>query len=351
MTDTRTHRTILYAFAWTAVFTAWHGYWALGGDFGFGDQEAAFPDAGWLFSTVTAGMFAAGLAVPLALARGVGPRRLLVWLMWAGAAILTARGAIGLVDDALRFTGLAETGLSGLSNEQVLGTAHPSAYTVWSTVGIDAFFAAGGLLFGWAARRAHAAGPRAHRTPRLARPSIAWAGYAAFGWAAAYAIGVRGYQGLGGMVGLPGTFEDPAAVQRASLLAGAFILLVGVGALAFVRPWGLRLPRWLVIIPALAGSAYAVAHALTAYITKPLHALGVIDLRFPGWERLDEGALMLWDLLFYEPWFLGLGILVTLGALHHHRRTGGSRRAARRLVVATAGASVALTVFGVVQVI
>ena len=32
-----------------------------------------------------------------------------------------------------------------------------------------------------------------------------------------------------------------------------------------------------------------------------------------------------------EPWFLGLGVLVTLGALHHHRRTGGSARAAYRL--------------------
>ena len=30
------------------------------------------------------------------------------------------------------------------------------------------------------------------------RRSLAWAGYAAFAWAIAYAIGVRGYQGLGG---------------------------------------------------------------------------------------------------------------------------------------------------------
>ena len=78
--------------------------------------------------------------------------------MWAGAAVLTARGIIGVVDDALRFTGLVETGLSGLSDEQVLGTAHPSAYTIWSTIGIDAFFAAGGLLFGRAARRGYPMG-------------------------------------------------------------------------------------------------------------------------------------------------------------------------------------------------
>jgi hypothetical protein len=187
--------------------------------------------------------------------------------------------------------------------------------------------------------------------PGLRGRSLVWAGYAASAWAIAYAVGVRGYQGLGGTLGLPGTFEDPAAVGRASLLAGVGILLVGVGALALVRPWGLRLPRWLVIVSALTGSAYAVAHALTAYMTKPLHALGVVELDFRGWARLDEAAMIRWDLAFYEPWFLGLGVLVTLATLHHYRRTGGSRRGARRLAGTTAAATVALTVFAVVQVV
>jgi hypothetical protein len=122
--------------------------------------------------------------------------------------------------------------------------------------------------------------------------SLAWAGYAASAWAIAYAVGVRFYQAACGTLGLPGTFEDPAAIRRASLIAGVVILLVGIGVLAFVRPWGLRLPRWLVIVPALAGSAYAAAHALTAYVTKPLYAPGVIDLDFRGWAQLDKGALI-----------------------------------------------------------
>ena len=199
-----------------------------------------------------------------------------------------------------------------------------------------------------ARRAAVRARPRPGRGPRRlpARPSERLArvgGYAAFAWAVAYAVGVRGYQGLGGTVGLAGTFEDPEAMRQASLLAGAGILLVGVGALAIARPWGLRLPRWLVIVPALVGSAYAMAHALTAYVTKPLHLLGVVELEFPGWAERDESAQFLWDLLFYEPWFLGLGVLVTLGALHHHRRTGGSDRARRRLVAATVAGTLALT--------
>jgi hypothetical protein len=110
-----------------------------------------------------------------------------------------------------------------------------------------------------------------HRSP-------AWAGHAACAWAVTYAIGVRGYQGLDGTVGISGTFEDPEGMRRASLIAGAGILLAGIGALATVRPWGLRLPRWLVIVPALTGSAYAAAHALTAYVTKPLDAVGVVEL-------------------------------------------------------------------------
>jgi hypothetical protein len=175
--------------------------------------------------------------------------------------------------------------------------------------------------------------------------SLAWAGYAAFAWAAAYAIGVRGYQGLGGTLGLAGTFEDPAGMRQASLIAGAGILLVGFGALAFVRPWGLRLPRRLVIVPALIGSAYAVAHALTAYVTKPLDALGVVQLQFHGWAERNETAQFLWDLLFYEPWFFGLGVLVSLGALHHHRRTGGSDRDGRRLMVLTALGALLITAY------
>jgi hypothetical protein len=46
---------------------------------------------------------------------------------------------------------------------------------------------------------------------------------------------------------------------------------------------------------------------------------------------------------FYEPWFLGLGILVTLGTLHHHRRTGASARGARRLLLAAAAGTLAIT--------
>jgi hypothetical protein len=81
-------------------------------------------------------------------------------------------------------------------------------------------------------------------------------------------------------------------------------------------------------------------------VTKPLDLLGVIQFDFRGWAELDKGALIRWDPLFYEPWFLGVGVLVTLGSLHHYRRTGGSDRGARRLLGATVAATLALTAVG-----
>ena len=44
-------------------------------------------------------------------------------------------------------------------------------------------------------------------------------------------------------------------------------------------------------------------------MTKPLDALDVVHLRFDGWATRNQTGQFLWDLLFYEPWFLGLGVL------------------------------------------
>ncbi len=151
-----------WALYWTVAFIALHAYWYLGGRVGFGDQVDPLPDApsslgDWIFSVVVFGMFVAGLVVPSALVRPWGrrvPRRLLVWLMWLGCLVLVARGGSGLLDDGLRFTDLADTGLTGLTNKDAVGSAHPSTHTMLSTVAIDSIFLAGGLLFGHAARLA-----------------------------------------------------------------------------------------------------------------------------------------------------------------------------------------------------
>lgn len=157
-----TARALNWALYWTVAFIVLHGYWYLGGRVGFGDQVDPLPGApsslgDWIFNVVVGAMFAAGLVVPSALARRWGrrlPRRLLVWSMWIGCTVLMARGGSGLLDDFLRFTGLADGGITGLTNEQVLDTEHPSAYTIWTTIAIDTIFLTGGLLYGHAARLA-----------------------------------------------------------------------------------------------------------------------------------------------------------------------------------------------------
>lgn len=151
-------RAVRLALAWAFLFVALHGYWALGGRVGLGDQSDPFPlttssITGWVFTVVVAAMFVAGLVVPLTLVQEWGrrvPRRLLLALMWIGAVVLGARGGLGLLDGMLRGLG-ADGGLTGLSYEQTLGHAHPTAYALWSSAAIDLLFLVGGVLFATAA--------------------------------------------------------------------------------------------------------------------------------------------------------------------------------------------------------
>jgi hypothetical protein len=152
-------RAVWAALVWAVVFVALHGYWALGGRVGIGDQSDPFPlttsnVAGWVLTVVVGLMFVAGLLVPLSLVQSWGlrlPRGPLRLLMWIGAVVLTARGALGLFDGLVRALGV-DTGITGLSYEQTLGTARPSASTLWSSAAIDLLFLVGGLLFSDAAR-------------------------------------------------------------------------------------------------------------------------------------------------------------------------------------------------------
>jgi hypothetical protein len=104
-----------------------------------------------MFGLVVAVLFVVGAVAPLAAVRSWGrwvPSRLLLGVLWAGFALLVLRGAAGVADDAVRVTGLSSTGLTGLTIEQVTGTAHPSAPELWSGRATDAYFTIGGLLFG-----------------------------------------------------------------------------------------------------------------------------------------------------------------------------------------------------------
>jgi hypothetical protein len=141
-------------FGWVVLFAAFHVYWGFGGQFGFGDASITTPKvdsaAAWAYTIVLGIMFVVGAVVSLALYKPWGlriPGWTLVTCSWIGGVLLTLRGLSGLLDTLLRGTGLLHNGLTGLTYQQELGDAHPSAYTLWSSSSIDMYFFIGGVLF------------------------------------------------------------------------------------------------------------------------------------------------------------------------------------------------------------
>ena len=142
----------LHAFAWTAVFIVWHALLGARRRLRLrrpaGRRSPTPPPASRGGCSRRGRRHVRGRARrAAALARSVGPRRLLRRADVGGrrgARRARARRARGR--PAPLQAGSQETGLSGLSDQEVLGTAHPSAHTMWSTVGIDVFFAAGAAV-------------------------------------------------------------------------------------------------------------------------------------------------------------------------------------------------------------
>ncbi|WP_423800816.1 DUF3995 domain-containing protein [Neobacillus sp. SAB-20_R2A] len=172
-----------------------------------------------------------------------------------------------------------------------------------------------------------------------------WPAYLGCFWAVIYAVFVRFYQAAGGTIGLPGQFEDPKTMYMASYLAGVLIMTCGFILIALVKPWGRVVPAWMpfiggknihrliILIPTLTCTAYLIAHGISGMITKALLLADVITIQFTGWISLDVHSLALWSLLFYEPWFVIMGILSGLTASHYAQASGISLSAFRRSLV------------------
>ena len=179
---------------------------------------------------------------------------------------------------------------------------------------------------------------------RFTKTSV-WPAYAGFLMALFYAIFVRFYEAAGGKIGGgESQFKDPIVLQgfyMASYIAGVIILICGFILLALVKPWGKVIPanipliggtqihRLLILIPTLVCTAFLLAHGMSGIITKSLYLCGVITIHFPNLIG-DLRNMALWDLLFYEPWFVIMGILAGLTAAHYAQATGASPRTFRR---------------------
>jgi hypothetical protein len=155
------------AFAWVVVFFAFHIYWYLGGSFA---SPGKLPDlihhslVGWILEVLVDAAWPLGAWVCLAIARGWPRgrmRRAASIVVGLGCVVLALRGGAGIIDDLTRATGLLPNGLTGLSTKQTTGIAH----LTWSGWAIDAYFFAGGLLFGLLAYRYRP--PRSEKRQRV----------------------------------------------------------------------------------------------------------------------------------------------------------------------------------------
>lgn len=197
---------------------------------------------------------------------------------------------------------------------------------------------------------------------RLTKKAV-WPAYLGCFWAVMYAVFVRFYQAAGGTLGLPGQFEDPQVIYMGSYMAGVFILTCGFILIILVKPWGRVVPTWvpfiggrnvhplILLIPTLACTAYVIAHGISGIVTKSLLLAGVITIHFTGWISLDVHSMALWSLLFYEPWFLIMGILSGLTASHYAQASGISISTFRKSLVIYLISVFLLTAFCVFYII
>ncbi len=141
-----------------------------------------------------------------------------------------------------------------------------------------------------------------------------WAGYAGCAWALAY-VPIHVYWALVGSPAplgeLPEALTEPAW-RQANWAASVVILGAAALSLALVRPWGRRLPGWLLLGIAWLGAAFAVLHWVAFSADTVLRLTGVVDGSVTTFDR--------WNLFVLEPWFLGMGVLLALAAVQHARR-------------------------------
>lgn len=106
---------------------------------------------------------------------------------------------------------------------------------------------------------------------------------------------------------------------------GASVIIVGAAliCLALDRPWADVLPRRMVLGIAYVGAAFAILHWVVFSAESVLRIVGVVDQPVTSFTR--------WNLFVFEPWFLGMGVLLALAARHrarHPRPAAASQSAA-----------------------
>ncbi|KON88177.1 hypothetical protein AF332_16105 [Sporosarcina globispora] len=172
--------------------------------------------------------------------------------------------------------------------------------------------------------------------------SSVWPAYVGCFSAFMYAVFVRFYHAAGGTIGMPGEMKDPTMIYMGSYIAGVLIMFCGFALIALTKPWsrivplkvpligGRKIHPLFVLTPTLVGTAFLIAHGVSGMITRALLLAGIITLDFPGFVEVNVRELALWELFFYEPWFVLLGIMAGLTAAHYAQASGIRKSTFRR---------------------
>ncbi|MET8756111.1 hypothetical protein ABZW32_39375 [Streptomyces sp. NPDC004667] len=113
-------------------------------------------------------------------------------------------------------------------------------------------------------------------------------------------------------------------LERWGLDATVLMALAGILLLfCLIRPWGLRLPRWLPLTPALTGTATLVPYGLLGLGYLALAQTGVVDIPSGSFDSADDTLLVGW--IGYTA-FSGYGVALLAATRWYWRRTRGHVR-------------------------
>lgn len=150
-----------------------------------------------------------------------------------------------------------------------------------------------------------------------------WVAYAGFGWAISY-LPIHIYWALGGLTPAIGITTSSQNMRAANWGASLVILGAGLISLSLAQRWGEILPRPLRHGAAWIGGVFGILHGLAFSVAGTLRLAGVIE--YPANTDLTLAQAHAYDwanLLYFEPWFAIMGLLLIGGSLYA-RRDGAS---------------------------
>jgi hypothetical protein len=153
-----------------------------------------------------------------------------------------------------------------------------------------------------------------------------WAGYIGFAWALSY-IPIHVYWALGGLTPAIGITTGGPNFRAANWGACLVILGAGLVGLSLVRPWGEVLPRAVRHGAAWVGAVFGILHALAFCTVSALRLASVIA--YPESADFTSRQMHAYDwsnLLYFEPWFGIMGVLLILTSRYARRHGAAGRR-------------------------